>query len=567
MQIRAKSVLVKPNSTIKEAMAVIQSGTRVVNDAPGHIVLAVNKNNRLLGVLTDGDIRRALLKGADINDSIRDIINRRPITFSYKLSSEEILTRAVEEIKKRSKRNLEVIVLVDEENRPYDIYSFFELWRKTEVKTRVVSIIGLGYVGLTLGLVLADIGFKVVGVDSNQKIIGDLNRKKSHIHEQGIGSLLKQHLNKNFFTQSNFQNNDSDVYIISVGTSVNKRGKVLMKPLINSLKYVTKVLKKEDLVILRSTIPVGTCRDLVIPFLEQATKMKAGEDFYVAFAPERTIEGAAISELRQLPQIIGGYDKKSADLAVKLFNNITNLIVLVDDLESAEMIKLLNNAYRDLTFSFANETALICDKLKLNSYKVIKAANHGYNRSLIPMPSPGVGGYCLVKDPLIFSDSARKAGYKAKLSLVARKINQGMIDHVCDKVDEFIKKNNKQRYNAKIFVIGLAFKGEPETSDMRNSTSLEIALRLKRRYRNLFAYDPVVKKTDIEKSGLRYSSLKKGFSRADCVLILNNHSSYKNLDIFSMLQSMKQPGLFFDAWHIFNEVLIKPLGGLVYRGV
>ncbi|MBU1131460.1 nucleotide sugar dehydrogenase [Patescibacteria group bacterium] len=567
MKSRAKSVLIRKDISIKKAMEVIQSGTRAVPDAPGHIALAVDKKNRLIGILTDGDIRRALLSGMHINDSVEGIINRNPVTFNMDLTPEEILIQATEEIKKRSKRNVEVIVLVDEKNQPHDIFTFFELWRKTEVKTRVISIIGLGYVGLTLALVLADVGFKVVGVDNNRNVVNDLNRKKSHIYERGINNLLKQYLDKNFFVQHDLQSNDSDIYIISVGTPVNDQGRVIIEPLENALKYIAKVLKKEDLVILRSTIPIGTCRNFVIPFIERETKMKAGEDFFVAFAPERTIEGAAINELRQLPQVIGGFNKKSSDLTVKLFNNITNFIVLVDDLESAEMVKLLNNTYRDLTFSFANEVALICDKLNLNSYKVIKAANYGYGRSFIAKPSPGVGGYCLTKDPLIFAYSTKKAGYKSRLALVARKINEEMIGYVCNKVDQFIKENKKAKSSVKIFVIGLAFKGEPETSDMRNSTSLEIAMKLEQQYGNIVAYDPVVSRKDIEKNSLRFSSLRQGFCNADCVLILNNHRSYQELDIFALLDTVKKPGLFFDAWHLFHEVLSNPVEGVVYRGI
>ena len=567
MKPRVKATIIKKNVSIRVAMEVIQNQTHLAPDAPGHIALATDKNNKLIGIVTDGDIRRALLRGVDMDDKVESIINLDPITFFKDLTPTEILEKTVEQIKQRSKKRLEVIITVDEQNRPYDIFTFFELWRKVEIKTRVVSIIGLGYVGLTLGLVLADSGFKVVGVDSNDKIVADLKKKKSHIHEPGINSLLSHHLNNNFFVQNKFDGNDSDVYIICVGTAVNQKGKVITKPLEESLSYLKGILKEDDLVILRSTVPVGTCRKLVIPWLEKKTKMKAGEDFHIAFAPERTSEGKALVELRSLPQIIGGYDKKSADLAVKIFNAMTNSIILVDDLEAAEMVKLLNNAYRDLVFAFANETALICDKLNLNSYKIIAAANQGYSRSDIPQASPGVGGYCLTKDPYILLESTKKIGYQVKLPLISRKINQSMIDYVCHRTFNFMKENNKIKNKVKIFVIGLAFKGEPETTDMRQSTSFDIIKKLHGSYNHIFAYDPLIKKTDIVKAGLKYRSLAQGFKNADCVLILNNHRSYKDFKLYDLATTMKKPGLLFDAWHIFDDLITEPIAGIQHWGI
>lgn len=553
--------------SIRQVMEVIQKEVHRAPDSPGGIALQIDKKGRLIGVVTDGDIRRALLGGVSINDSIDRVINRNPITLNKDLTPEEMLEKLVDEIKKRSKRRLEVIATVDNQGRPYDVFNFFELWRKVEVKTRIISIIGLGYVGLTLALILADLGFKVIGVDSDKAIVENLNRKKSHVHEPGINTLLSRHLNKNFFVRHKFDNNDSDVYIICVGTPVNEKGKVEAEPLKEALLYITKILKRDDLVILRSTVPIGTCRSFVVPILEKKTKMEAGKDFFVSFAPERTLEGDALNELRSLPQIIGGYNKTSTDLTVKIFKSITDQIVLVDSLESAEMVKLLNNVFRDLTFSFANEVALICDKLGLNSFKVIKAANYGYLRSFIPSPSPGVGGYCLTKDPYILIESAKKIRQKARLPRLSREINDKMIDYVFERVSRFIEKNNKNRSKIKIFMMGMAFKGEPETSDMRNSTSLDVFRKLKKRYKNIFVFDPVVKREDLIKNGFKYSSIKNGFSNADCVLLMNNHKSYKDLDIYNLFSKMKKPGLFFDAWHIFDEIIIEPVDGITHQGI
>lgn len=569
MKQRVEAILIKPNISIRGAMRVIQQETHKAPDTPGNIALAVDKDGKLIGIVTDGDIRRAILGGIDIDDCVDKIINTNPATFHKNTTTEEILEQTIDIVKERKTANsrLDVIITVDDDNKPHDVFPFFELWKRGEIKTRVVSIVGLGYVGLTLGLTLADLGFKVIGVDSNKKVVKQLKNKKSHIHERGIETLLNMHLNKNFFIQDKFENNDSDVYVICVGTPVNEQGRVNTEALKNALQYITNTIKKDDLVVLRSTIPVGSCRDIVVPFIEKKTNMKIGEDFHVGFAPERTIEGDALNELRTLPQVIGGYDKKSTELTVKLFKHLTDSIVLVDNIEDAEMVKLINNTYRDFTFSFANEMALICDKFNLDSHKVINAANYGYARSLVPKPSPGVGGYCLTKDPYILVDSVRKKGYDAKLPLLARNINDKMLDHVCEKVDTFAKKQKLTKSKIKIFAIGLAFKGEPETSDIRGSTSMTIINKLKKKYKNIVVYDPVIKKGEIKKLGLTHNTLNQGFKDADCVLVLNNHKSYKDLDIYKLLSTMNKSGMFFDAWHLFDKTAIEQINNIDYQSI
>lgn len=564
---RARATLISPRITIAQAMKVIQEETHRSGDAPGNIALAVDGKKKLTGIVTDGDIRRAILKNISLKEPVTKILNTNPIVFNKNCAPEEILERTAAEIKKRNIANkrLDVIITVDDEGRPHDVFPFFELWKSAEVKTRVVSIIGLGYVGLTLGLTLADLGFNVVGIDRDKTVLSTLRRKKSHVHEKGIDDLLSRHVGKNFTVAETSKENESDIYIVAVGTPVDGRGRVNTEALKKALTHLADVLKKDDLIILRSTVPMGTCRTLVVPLLEKKTGMKAGEDFSVAFAPERTVEGNALAELRSLPQVIGGLDRRSIDLTVKLFRYLTDAIVLTDSLEAAEMVKLLNNTYRDLTFSFANEVALVCDKFGLNSAKVIKAANYGYSRSLIPRPSSGTGGYCLTKDPLIYAESARSVGIHAKLPLASRAINSAMPEYVADKVDAFVKHHGKKPGNVRIFIVGLAFKGNPETSDMRGSPSLAVFDILKKRYKKIIGYDPVVSRKDIERHGLLYETLPKGFAQADCVLVLNDHPSYKDLPIHRLLSTMKKPALFFDGWHLFDDILTEPIPGIEHQ--
>jgi nucleotide sugar dehydrogenase len=315
-------------------------------------------------------------------------------------------------------------------------------------------------------------------------------------------------------------------------------------------------------------VPIGTCRNFVIPILENKSGLIAGRDFFVAFAPERTIEGRALEELRTLPQIIGGFNKQSIDYTSQLFQLFTPNIISVSSLEAAETVKLLNNTFRDVIFAFANEASQICDGFDLSTREIIRAANEGYPRDKIPYPSPGVGGACLVKDPYIFAESARRAKHKSEISVLARKINTRMIDFVYDKVDSFCFKSKKNPKSAKIFIMGMAFKGDPETSDIRDSTSVYVLNKLQGRYKNIYIYDPVVNRHELERLGARVvSGPKAGFKEADCVLVLNNHASYKDLNIYTLAKSMAKPGFLFDGWGIYSKEKFAPLSGITYKGL
>jgi nucleotide sugar dehydrogenase len=182
----------------------------------------------------------------------------------------------------------------------------------------------------------------------------------------------------------------ASAYVITVGTPI------LRPSLQPNLEYVrsataevAKVLRKGDLVILRSTVPVGTTRTVVLPMLEEVSGLKVGQDFDLAFCPERTVEGRALRELRELPQIVGGFDVAGAERAARLFRRSTQTIIDVGSIESAEMLKIMDNTYRDVMFSYANQMALLCEALGLDLVPLVRAANQGYNRNSIPVPGRG----------------------------------------------------------------------------------------------------------------------------------------------------------------------------------
>jgi len=564
-----KHLLVTKDTTIRETMKIIDEAPH--KGAPAGIALIIDKTNKLLGIVTDGDIRRATLRDVNLDSPVRDIMVKDPVTVTKGLSSGEMLDAVLKKVRESPRlRDFKVdkVIVVDEKGRVDDIVSFFEIRRKSEIKTREVCIVGLGYVGLTLAASLSDVGFRIIGVDHNKEVVEKLQQGKSHVHEVGLEPLLEYHLNKTFFVKPDLERSESDVYIICVETPVDENNNPVMGPLERATTSVGGVLKKDDLVVVRSTVPVGACRNSVLQILERESGLVRGKDFFLAFAPERTIEGKAIEELKKLPQIIGGLDKISIELASKLFRELAPVIVNVDSLESAEMIKLINNTYRDLTFAYANELALICDRLGLDTVKIIEAANDGYLRGGIPLPSPGVGGTCLKKDPHIFMDSIKKAGYEPLLVKHARKINELMPSFVAEKVVRFCKSVKKDPSKIKAFIIGFAFKGRPETSDIRGSSTIDLLECLRKfKLTNVYGYDPVVPKEEIEKLGIDACDLVQGFEKADCVLIMNNHESYSKMDIYPLLSKMNRPGLFFDGWHIFSKEIVARVDGITCDGL
>jgi UDP-N-acetyl-D-mannosaminuronic acid dehydrogenase len=370
-------VLEKQNNSAKEGL-------------PGGIALVVDEGGKLIGTITDGDVRRAFLASKSFDLTARDVMRDSPIYFDEHLSYGEILENIPKELGKKGRSHakfLGKIILVDKEQRPTRVFDYHQLWEQRVATHRHIVVMGLGYVGLTLALVLADEGFMVTGVDVDQKRVDALNAGDSYIHEIGLPQILREQLNKNFFATTQMPA-DGDVFIISVGTPVKKdeqgRSVLITDYIEQASRKIGEHIKPGNLVILRSTVPIGTSREFVAPILEKASGLRAGADFHLAFAPERTAEGKALQELRELPQIVGGINADSVEATVALFRELTASIVRVESLESAEMAKLINNTFRDVVFSYANHVAQIAAHFNIDVVNTINAANQGYPRDRVP---------------------------------------------------------------------------------------------------------------------------------------------------------------------------------------
>jgi UDP-N-acetyl-D-mannosaminuronic acid dehydrogenase len=557
MKDKLSHISIKKDANLRETMSAMERNKPSVTGIPSGIALITDDKNVLLGIVTDGDLRKAISKGVDLGSSVSNIMNKTPLVIQGDQSPRQILSYVADKSRdgKWDRAHFDKLVFVDENFSPTNVVALYDLWKSSDARYKQIGVVGLGYVGLTLAVTLADLGFTVRGYDTNPAVVKSTKRGEPHFFEKGLHKMLKDHLDKNFTVVNGFEGKHGcDVYFIAVGTPI-KKGDVDLVYIKAVAEYLSKVIKSGDLVILRSTVPLGTTRDVVIPILEKGSKLKVGEDFLVAFAPERTIEGKAIEELRSLPQVVGGYNYASTELASNIFSIMTKSIVPVDSLEEAEMVKLVNNTYRDVTFAFANEISIIARKWNLNTKKVIEAANLGYERSSVPFPSPGVGGYCLEKDPLILMGSAKTKGHTSHLFKHARMVSDVMLDSIEKDITKFVKKNKIKPQEARICILGFAFKGKPATSDVRGSTTYGLIDKLRKNgFKHISGYDPYVQKFDIQKANVKHlTKLDTVLGEHDIIVIMNNNTHFAELDMRSHLEHTDSQILLVDTWSLYSR--------------
>lgn len=567
-------LFVSADTPLSEALQ--RQSTAIEHGLPSGIVLVVDAERRLLGVVTDGDLRRALLRTGSLATPAGEAMTRQPITFQDGLSYRQILAALPAELERRGRRDrrfLGKILMVDPESRPVRVLDYHQLWEQRVATHRHIVVVGLGYVGLTLGLELAREGFQVTGVDVDAARVAAIAAGDTPVHEQGLAELLREQLRANFAASTELPAG-GDVFVVAVGTPVAPvpgAPDSMPTPQLGHLEAATDMvgarLKRGGLVVLRSTVPVGTTREVVLPRLERASGLAAGVDFHLAFAPERTAEGQALQELRTLPQVIGGINDDSVEATAALFRELTPTIVRVESLEAAETVKLLNNGFRDLVFAFANQMAQIGARFNLDLVDLIRAANRGYPRDQIPLPSPGVGGACLTKDPYILAAVAARAGIPQTLFQLGRSVNESMHEFVAEAVLQQLTAVGKDPARARVLLCGLAFKGNPETGDLRNSSALEIAALLRGRVGTLLGHDPVAPAAEIAAAGLEPVTLPAGAAGVDAVLLLNNHRSYGKVDIYQLVRSLAAPPIIYDGWHLWSPDDVLGACPSVYMGL
>jgi len=416
-----------------------------------------------------------------------------------------------------------------------------------------ICVLGLGYVGLTLAVSLANASYPVHGLEVRQDVLDSLANGKPTFYEEGLEIEIKKALKKGNFTFSKNLNSlpfKPSVYIITVGTPLGADDKIRLDMIENASREIAATIADGDLVILRSTVRLGTARNIISPILDQT-----GFNYQIAVCPERTLEGSALKELHYLPQIIGTSNLETRERCAILFGRLTPTTIKVSTLETAEMIKLVDNTYRDVIFSFGNEVARICDAAGINAYEVINGGKLGYPRTNVALPGL-VGGPCLEKDPHILNQSAKLYGLNGlNVTTAARIVNERQPSETV----EFIAKAFKLKNNIapqKILLAGLTFKGYPETDDLRGSMSLDILTELKKQFPNtpISGFDPQLKQNTIENLGLHYESdLFRAAQTHQLIVIANNHPIFKKTSWSQIFDQCPTDLLVYDYWNSFNS--------------
>lgn len=422
-----------------------------------------------------------------------------------------------------------------------------------------VCVIGLGYVGLTLAVTLATQGCRVIGVESDRAVREQLARKQPHVHEVGLD--LAGAVDSGLFTVTGAvpPGRAVDTYIVCVGTPVDETGTPDLTQVEGAVRSVADQAADGCLVILRSTVPVGTSRRL-------RAELRSRRDIELAFCPERTVQGSAVQELRSLPQIVAGGTPRAAERAAALFRTLTPAIVQVSDLETAEIAKLACNAYRYTVFAFANELARLCESVGVSTREVREAAAAGYPRAQIPGAGP-VGGSCLPKDTAILSRAFLDHGAPASGLLDgASEAHRATPAQVADRVTDRMARSAGSGPPV-VALLGVAFKGRPETDDRRSSPAVAIVAHLRERYGHVTvrSHDPLV--PHAEQRALAYqpcAEAKDAVEGANLVILGTDHDAYADLDLHWLTDRMARPGLVYDAWALHAGGGSSPRDGVEY---
>jgi nucleotide sugar dehydrogenase len=413
-------------------------------------------------------------------------------------------------------------------------------------------ILGLGYVGLTLSAALADVGIRTYGVDINPNVIDALNKGQPLIFEPGLPEIVQRVMASGKFTAHTAipQDVDATVWIITVGTPLDADGRVRLDMIENAARQVAENLKAGDLVIMRSTVRIGATRSVVIPILESG-----GIPFEVAFCPERTVEGNALEELRRLPQIVGADNLRTAMRASRLFMETTPTVVRVQGLETAEMIKLVDNTSRDIAFAFSNEVARACDAIGISAFEVINAGKLGYPRTNLSLPGP-VGGPCLTKDPYIFAQSLEPFSIFPDLALSARRTNERQPGELMRQVQAATRRLTGFPERPVVAVLGFAFKGRPITDDLRGSMVGPTLAALRTLWPNSVyrGYDPVVPVSKLRDYDIvPFTSMEDALRGANLAIIMNNHDLFGSEKTIANMAALAKPALVYDFWNHFTQ--------------
>jgi len=398
------------------------------------------------------------------------------------------------------------------------------LLAKARDRSAVFGIVGLGYVGLPLAIELTRAGYRVLGLDVNQALVDQLAAGGSHIQDVPA-EIVAQAVKQGRFSATTdlARLAEPDVISICVPTPLSKTKDPDVSFVLAATESVKRTLRRGQLIILESTTYPGTTRELMLPALE-STGLKVGEDFFLAFSPERVDPGNHKWNTRNTPKIVGGMTESCRRLAVALYQPAIETLVPVSSPEAAELVKILENTFRSVNIGLVNEMAIVCDKLGVDVWEVIDAAATKPFGFMKFTPGPGVGGHCIPLDPHYLAWKMRTLNYRTRFIELAGEINAEMPEYWVAQVVDRLNEQGKAARGSTVLVVGVAYKKDIE--DIRESPAIDIIQLLQQRGATVVYHDPFVSHLEEDSVDLRSVPLTHAqLAAADCVIIVTDHSA------------------------------------------
>lgn len=403
-----------------------------------------------------------------------------------------------------------------------------DLIQKLKNKNVRVAILGLGYVGLPLAVVFAEAGFKVTGIDPDSGKVDSLKKGVSYIPDvktESVETLVKSGRLTATIDFSALK--EMDAVSICVPTPLRQTGDPDMSFIISAADELAKYMHKGMIVVLQSTTYPGTTRELLLPKLGAARGLKVGEDFFLAFSPERVDPGREDFTTKNTPKVMGGITEACGEAATAWYEQAIDTVHRVSSAEAAEMAKLLENTFRMINIGLVNELAMMCERLGVDVWEVIDAAATKPFGFMKFTPGPGLGGHCIPIDPLYLSWKMKSFNYNARFIELASEINTNMPRYVVERIMDALNDRSKALKGSKALILGVAYK--PDVDDVRESPALDVIGLLQNKGADVKYHDPYISHIHHEKDGWQMDSVADAMAAvkdADVVVIITNHESY-----------------------------------------
>lgn len=530
-------------------------------------IVGVVSGPELIGIITDSDLRKFIATNRRLPDSISEITR---MDFIVIHQAENKLVMAKELSKKLTDRGWSTSlpindVIVIDDNNLFKKYNISDFSNELETIRDEYIIWGMGYVGLTLMAVLNHLNFNVTGIEKDRFRLEKLRKKDFYVREPRLEDMLSNSFENQFCSSLLEVGNNSiprlversnrRIHIVAVNTPFSKNSGLAMSDLDEVLESISIDLIYGDIVILRSTLPIGMT-EVISKRLEELTGLVCGVDFSVGFAPERTVEGNAIFEIQSLPQIVSGQTPACLLRIRNIVEKWAPTVISASNPKTAEMAKLANNSYRDYMFAFANELTLLAINSHIDVNEVIEIANKGYPRSSIPTPSPGVGGPCLTKDSYILFEPQIRGEIlnldevrEISAILKARKVNESMPSLIVNKFCNDLENLNVKSKN--LILVGIAFKGNPPTNDTRNSPAIDILSEFKKREFIVEAWDAI---SDFKAINLSNYEMEEFFldHHQDLIVLIGNNFKGNIEKVMHLVENFSVR-IIFDPYSIIEQ--------------